>query len=86
MVGMSDTHHNRVARGTPVSSVGRRGGRSSLRAIACMRLHRKARYRGQRKIFFGADRGCFIRCQNLKCQPHSIIEQNRVGTVANSPG
>ena len=79
MVGMSDAHHNRVVRGTHVSRTGRRGGRSTLRATACMLLQRKARQRGQGKIIFSAYSGSSIRCHGLKRQPHGINRDKRGG-------
>ena len=78
MVGMSDTHHNRVARGAQVSRIGRRGGRSTPRAIACMRLQRRARRQGQRKIIAVYGRR-FISRHGLERQPHGINRSKRGG-------
>ena len=78
IVGISDAHHNRVDRGTHVSRMGRQGGRSTLRAIACMRLQRRARRQGQRKIIAVYGRR-FISRHGLERQPHGINRSKRGG-------
>ena len=77
IVSMSDSHHNRVARETHVSRMGRRGGRSTLREIACMRLQRRVRRRGQIKIFFAVYGRSFISRPGLERQPHGINRSKR---------
>ena len=79
MVGLSDTQHNRVTRPTHTSREGRWGGRSALGAIAGMCFQRKARKRGQRKIFFPAYSGSSISRHGLESQPHGIYRRKRGG-------
>ena len=82
LVGMSDTHHSRVAGGTHVCPV------SDDRAadLLCERLParaiaKKGQLKGVRKTIIPADSRCYNIRQNLKSQPRGIDQNKRGGQV-----